>query len=228
MIAAVRAFAVALGASRRLLLLTSGLALLQSVLTVPIGLLFKRVFDHTIPGGHTGELTWICALLIAFGLAASALALLSRYLVLDAIKHAVMRLRGELLARVQALPASWADRQDPGILHSVIVQDTDRIDNVLTAAAGQLLPAVIVGGALAIAMLVVDPLLFLVVVPVVPAMMLVTRFLKGMLIDRTRAWHRAFDRFSKRTHFILRARSVIAEFGTEDRELRARGPSSTS
>jgi ABC-type bacteriocin/lantibiotic exporter with double-glycine peptidase domain len=220
MIAAIRAFIPVLGGTRRVLLLTAALALVQSLLTVPIGLLFKRVIDHTIPGGHGGELLVICGLLIVCGLATSGLALYTRHLVLGATKHAVMMLRARLLEHVQALPASWADRQDSGLLHTVIVQDTERIDTMLSATAGDLLPAVIVATALSIAMLVVNPILFVILVPVVPSMMLVTRAIEQRLIGRTRAWHQAFDHFSVHTHFLLRARSLIAAFGTEGDELR--------
>jgi ABC-type bacteriocin/lantibiotic exporter with double-glycine peptidase domain len=210
-----------LGGSRRLLVITSGLALLQSLLIVPIGLLFKRIFDHTISGHHSGELLAICAVLVALSLAAAGLALFTRHLVLGATKSAVLRLQITMLERMQALPAAWADRQDTRLLHAIIVQDSARIDVMLNAVAAQLLPAVIVAAGLSVAMFVVSPVLFLLLVPFVPLMLLVTRLLERRLAVRTRSWHTAFDRFTSRVHFLLRARSLITTHGTEEQELGA-------
>jgi ABC-type bacteriocin/lantibiotic exporter with double-glycine peptidase domain len=188
---------------------------------VPIGLVFRHTFDDTIPKGQTGELLAIGGALVVLALASTALSLLTRYLVLSATKTAVLELRLALLARIQTLPASWADRNETGLLHATIVQDSERIDIMSNAVAGQLVPSVIISAALSVALVVVSPFLFVLLVPVVPAMLLLTRWLGGVVRRRTRTLQSDFDRFSIRTQFALRARSLISTSGTEQAEIDA-------
>jgi ATP-binding cassette, subfamily B, bacterial len=221
LISAARAYFGLLRDSRRLLILSSALSLAQAALVVPIGLLFKQTFDHTIPNGDSGQLVAIGGLLIALALASTGLSLWTRHLVLSATKTAVLELRLALLARIQTLPAAWADRTETGRMHATLVQDSERIDIMSNDVAAQLVPAGIIAIALSVALLTISPLLFALLVPVVPGMLLLTRWLGGVLRRRTRSWHQAFDRFSIRTHFALRARSLVTTSGTEEAELAA-------
>jgi ATP-binding cassette subfamily B protein len=207
--------------SLRLVALSAGLSLVQALLVIPIGLLLRYVFDDTIPHKQTGELVEIGVALVALALAAAALALWTRYLVLGATKRAVTELRARLLERLHTLPSSWADRHDAGLLHATVVQDSERIDVMLAAFAAQMVPAAILGAAIGAAMLVVEPMLSLLLFPAVPLAALVARWMGNVLRHRTQTWHGAFDRFSVRTQFALRARRLVRAYGTERSELDA-------
>ena len=209
--------------SRRLVALSALLSLVQAGLVIPIGLLVKHVFDHTIPEHRVGELLGLGGVLAALGLGGAALALWTRYLVLGATKNAVTDLRMRLLERLHALPAAWSDRHDAALLHATVVQDSERIDVMMADVAALLVPAATLAAAIGSAMIVVNPLLCAILVPVLPVSMAVTRWLGRVLQRRTRRWHRTFDAFSVRTHFALRARSLVRAYGAERTELEAAG-----
>jgi ABC-type multidrug transport system fused ATPase/permease subunit len=207
--------------SIRLVALSAGMSLVQSALVIPIGLLLRHVFDTTIPQRKTGELVEVGLLLVALALAAAALALWTRYLVLGATKTAVTELRLRLLERLHTLPAAWADRNDSGLLHATVVQDSERIDIMMAGLAALLVPAAILATAIGAAMVVVEPLLCLILIPAVPIAAVVARWLGSAHGRRTRAWHRAFDAFSVRTQFALRAPRLVRAYGAERAELAA-------
>lgn len=200
--------------------LGSALALLQAALLIPVGLLIKRAFDETIPAGDTGGLLLLGLALLALLLASSAAAVATRRLVLHVTKEAICDLRLAMLDRIQAMPLSWFDRNETTRVHSIVVADSERVYSMATALASQGAPALIVSGALSIALLVIDPLLFVILAVSVPAIYLAGRLLRPILIRRTYEWMGSFDRFSSRMFFVLRARRLIAAHGTEDVERR--------
>src|SRR3954470_3359517 len=191
-----RALRGLLGGSMRLVAMSVGLSLLQAVLIIPIGLLLRHVFDETIPAGDTGELVRIGVALVALGAAGAGLALWTRHLVLRAIKSAVAALRMQLLERLHLLPVSWGDRQDAALLHTMVVQNSERLDVMMAALAAQIVPAAILAVAFAAAMLVLEPILSLMMVPAAVLAVLIARRIGGVLRRRTRSWYAAFDRFS--------------------------------
>lgn len=202
------------------LALGSLLALLQAALLIPVGLLIKVAFDETIPDGDTGELVLIGLALLALFVASALVAVVTRRIVLHVTKDAIGDLRLAMLDRIQALPLSWFDRNESARIHSILVTDSERVYFMATSLASQGVPAVIVCAALSVALLIVDPLLFVILAITIPAMYLAGRLLRPILIHRTYAWMESFDRFSARMQFALRARRLIAAHGTEDVERR--------
>jgi ABC-type multidrug transport system fused ATPase/permease subunit len=210
-----------LGHSRRWLVLSAALAAGQAALLIPVGLLIKNAFDEAIPDGDVGALVRVGVLLLALFIASGALGLWTRWIVLAATKEAIARLRMALLERLQTLPTTWFDRNETERAHAIVVQDSERVDVVANALAGQAIPAAIICAALAVALAIIDPLLFVLLGVTWPAMLYASRRLRPRVRRRTRAWQHAFDRFSARMHFALRGRSLIVTHSAEDSELRA-------
>lgn len=219
-----RSFSRLLRGSRQLLLASVGTALLQAGLLVLVGLLIRRAFDREIPDDRVGALVAIGAALLGLSLASAAVAVWTRYLVLGGVKGAVSRLRIALLERLNTLPAAWFDRADTGTVHATVVQDSERLDIVANALAAQLAPALVICAGLSVALVVIDPLLFAVMAVVLPVLAVLTRPFDGIVRRRTRAWQLAFDRFSTRVQFALRARPLITAQAAEDAELAASRP----
>ena len=221
MIATARSLLRLLPHSPRWLAFSVALAIGQAALLIPVGLLLKRAFDDAIPDGDVGSLVLIGALLLLLFVLSGALALWTRRLVLALTKDAIAHLRIALLERLQALPASWFDRVEASRVHSIVVQDSERVDVMANALAGQGAPAAIVCAALSVALVVVDPLLFLILGITFPLMFIVASRLRPRIMSQTRAWQESFDRYSARIHFALRGRPLIASHSAEDAEQRA-------
>jgi ATP-binding cassette, subfamily B, bacterial len=82
-------------------------------------------------------------------------------------------------------------------------------------------PAVVIAGALSVALAVINLPLFALLAVALPVFAVLTRRFEGVVGRRTRAWQEAFDSFSTRADRALRARPLIAAQAAEDRELEA-------
>lgn len=208
------------GSRRRLLASLVG-AVAQAGLLVVVGLLIRRAFDREIPGDHVGALALIGAALLGVAVASAGLAVWMRYLVLRAVKDAISRLRVALLERLNALPAAWFDHADAGTVHATVVQDSERLDSVANALAAQVAPALVIGAGLSVALLVIDPFLFGILALALPVLAVLTRRFDRVVRRSTRVWQLAFDRFSTRILFAVRARPLITTHAAEEVELDA-------
>lgn len=223
MIATARALLRLMPSSPRWLALSIALAIGQAALLIPVGLLLERAFDDAIPDRDVDSLVLIGGLLLLLFVLSGALGLWTRRIVLAATKDAIARVRVALLDRLQALPASWFDRTEASRVHTVVVQDSERVDVMANALAGQGAPAAIICTALAVALVIVDPLLFAVLAVTWPLMLLFSRRLRPRIEARTRSWQESFSSFSSRMDFALRGRPLITAHAAEDRERRAAG-----
>ncbi len=196
------------------------LAALQAAFLVPVALLIEHAFDDVIPDRETGALVVLGALLLALFLASSLVAVATRRLILHLTTDAIADLRIALLDRIQALPLRWFDHNDVARVHSILVADSERVYFMATSIASQGAPALIVCGALSIALVIVAPLLFAILAITVPAIYLSGRRMRPVLVRRTYSWMESYDRFSARMLFALRARPLIAAHGTEEVERR--------
>lgn len=219
MIAALSFFRLLTG-SRRWLAISTGLTIVQALVLLPIGLLFRRAFDETIPSGRTDELAGIAALLLGLAIASAGLGLWTRHVVLRVTKAAVAELRIVLLGRLHTLALAVRDRMQSAQVHATIVQDTERVDVIATVVAADLIPSAIIVIALSAALIVLNLFLFLLLVPAFLVMLLLAKWLGGKVTRRTSMWQRAFDLFSIRTQFALRAHSLVVTHGTQEAEMR--------
>ncbi|HEY1357608.1 MAG TPA: ABC transporter ATP-binding protein, partial [Thermoleophilaceae bacterium] len=217
-----RTFARLFTGSRRLLAISLAVSIAQSVLLVPIALIIRHAFDHLIPDGDKGALLWSGAAILGLYLASAGLALLGRYTVVRANKEAIARLRISLLERIYTLPRAHFDRSDLGTLHSTIVQDSERLDLMTYALVGSLLPAAITCIGLVAVLAALNIALLALLLAVMPILMILGRVLAHAARRHTRDFQLAFDVFSKRVQFTLRAMTMTKAHGAEELELSRR------
>ena len=172
MIGAIRSLTRLLSGSHRLVAFSVAIATAQIIVLVPIALLVRDVFDDLIPGGERAGLIATGAAILGLYLVASGLGLWTRAVSLRVTKDAVTALRIQLLEKVYALPRSFFDRQETSRLHGTIVQDSERIDQMANALVAYLLPATVVAAGLSLAMLILNPALFALLLVVAPGLFL--------------------------------------------------------
>jgi ATP-binding cassette subfamily B protein len=210
--------------SRRQVAASIAVSVVQSSLLVPIAFLIRRAFDVTIPDHDSSGLLVIGALTMALFVLSSILGVLNRWYSLRATKEAVRRLLTRLLTKVFALPTAYYDRADLGALHAVIVQDSERLDQMVTALVSTVIPAAVIGAVLCLTLLVLNPLLAAILFASVPILFLVGRRLSPKVRGLTRDWQRASDTFSGETHVALRSATLTKLHGAEAVELERREP----
>jgi ATP-binding cassette subfamily B protein len=207
------------GDSRRLLTISIAVAIGQAALLVPVPLLVGRVFDRQIPAHD--DVGIIISGLLAAGLylASAALGLLTRGIVVRTIKGASARLRHDLVVRMYDLPLSWHDRSSSGVIHSVVVQDSERVEKMVSALVTLVFPSVLVMTGLGVIGFALNPLLFVILLAGVPVPLLLARRLGRRFKAHVRSWYRAFDAFSDAIQLALRAMPLTKVEGAERWEL---------
>ncbi|HKN94511.1 MAG TPA: ABC transporter ATP-binding protein [Thermoleophilaceae bacterium] len=217
-----RSFARFFDDSKGLLAWTVVLSVGQAVAFLPLAYLVKRVFDTLIPQQRTGALIVSGLLILSLYLLSAGLSLLTRYLVLRTTKAGILRLRVRLIERVFSLPRAYFDRSEAGILHSTIVQDSERLNQLSTTLLGDLAPALIITVGLVSVLLALNALLFAVLAAVVPILIVFGRWLGGRVRTTTRKWYEDFDVFSKETQIAIRSITLTKVEGAEQPELERR------
>jgi len=207
--------------SPMLLVLGCVTAIGQSALLIPAALLIRHVFDSEIPHHHVGAIVASGAGLVVLYGASASLGYLSRTAALRMTAGITRRLRLDVLTKLYALPQKWHDRQRAGTVHSLTVQDTERVEWMLADIASLVLPAVLVGFALLVAAVVVSPMLFAVMLLTVSPLMFAASLLARRAHRRAGSWARSSRRFSAETHVLLRALGLTKAVGGEAWELRS-------
>jgi ABC-type multidrug transport system fused ATPase/permease subunit len=192
---------------------------LQSVLLIPIALLVQRIVDTAVPHRDEGAIVLAGGGVLVLYLAAGGLSLLARGLVVRSYKLAIADLRRRLLVALYGLSSKWHDEHGRGWVHGVLVQDTERVDQAVSQVLTQSGPAAIVVVALSVVALVLNPLLFGVLVAVLPVMLAATQRLAVRYRRRVRAWQHRFDVYSADTHAALRALPLTKAEGAEGWEV---------
>ncbi len=208
--------------SRRLLAITITLSVVQALVLVPIARLVQRAFDSQLPHRHAGAVAVTAGLIFVLYAANAGLGLMTRYIGLKVNKRAVAQLRVALAERLYALSQSALDRSSAGVLQSIVVQDSERVDVMSNAIIALLIPAIVVSVGLTAVALALSPLLCAALLAVVPVMIGLNRGLAPVIRRRTRRWYSSFDSFAAATALALRAMSLTKAHGAERVEVERR------
>ena len=129
---------------KRRLILSVFLSTIQSISLLPLGLIVQYLFDHIHEKADIKILTigiLLCLILILFN---TIVVLYNKHISLTLIKKFISDLREKLIHKILFLNTHFYVSEDLDKIHSQIVQDTERLDNMLAALLTQLLPSVIV------------------------------------------------------------------------------------
>ena len=204
-----RAFSRLIAGSGRLAAWSLTISVAQAMVLIPIALLVRRAFDDAIPAEDVNELLWIGGATLVLYVVSLALGLVGRYAVLNVTKPAVARIRSELIDHVIWLPRSFFDTTDASLLHSLIVQDTERLDVMAKYLLAIVIPSFGTAAILIAALALIQPLLFVILVVTIPLLIGVGRLLRGVMKRRTRAWQESSDAFSSLALETLRSSTLI-------------------
>ncbi len=178
------------------------LALAGSLLLIVLPWLFKVAVEAL---GRHGWLflAGIGLAIIATHLLASGLALGARWLILDATKEAIRRLRNDLLCDLLFTSRTRYSGLDRARVHSRIIDDTERLDVMLNAVAANLLPAGLAAFLLLLLLLKLSCGLTVLLLSTVPLFVLLTRQTRRRLKRYVRDFNDSFEAFSRGVRFLL-------------------------
>ncbi len=206
----------------RLLVFTAG-ALLQSTLVLPVLALIQYAFDRAIPAGDVASLVKVGVAIIFVRVLGTLLSLALRSQVLHTIKGAVTELRRDLVSRLYRLSHRYFASADLAVLHTRIVQDSERVDHLSNTLFSGVVPALAASLVLFVVLIVLSWKLVLVGAVLLPLIWLSSRA-SGWVVRRdVYTFQRAFEGFSKGVNFAVRQLDLTRVKAFEHEELERQG-----
>ena len=175
----------------------------QSLLVLPVLILIRYAFDAAIPKAQITLLFWIGLAILATRAVNSAISLYMRVLILRITKGAICQMRIDIVRRLYSLSRQFYVAADTGMMHTRIVQDTERVDDMSNSLLSAMLPAVFTSAALILVLIFLNWRLVIFTAAVLPALWLTGRFTGRLVKQRVTIFHRAFEGFSKGILFVL-------------------------
>jgi ABC-type bacteriocin/lantibiotic exporter with double-glycine peptidase domain len=189
-----------------------------SLLSLPLILLVRYIFDTVLPQADFRALL-LCALaMLAASVANSAIAFWIRRSSLHITKKVILDLRAKLIARLFELPTEYFGRHERMVLHSIIVQDTERVDVMSNSLVAEVLPAGMISVTVAVVLLSVNWQLLLAALTIAPLLFFANRLLQRRLQEHVNRFRHSFETFSKGVLFVLQAMDLTRMLSAEEFE----------
>ena len=193
-------------------------SVLQSLLLVPIPLIVRHLFENVVPRDNLKSLAWIGSILLLFYIAEAFLTLKLRSTIQKLIKGKIQLLREELIWKFYSLPQTYISQIEQSKLHTVITQDTERVDAMSHAVFSHFLPALLTAAGLSVVLLVLNPFLFVVTILFLPILFWFSRILNARVRIAAQKFHRSFEWFNKGVLFVLQNVSLTRNQAAEQSE----------
>ena len=183
--------------------LTIALTMIQSLLVIPITQLVRYALDHALASGDIGELLSIGGGILVLNIAANSLTLAARYFCLNVTKKVIEQLRIQLIAKLYDLPRSYYHHLDRGQLHTIIVQDTERLDSMSNGLLSRFIPALLTSFGLSLILLWTNWQLFLTLAIAAPPIWLTRKLVEQRFKHSLKSFRTATESYSSGILFIL-------------------------
>ena len=194
----------------------SGLGVLLNILIL---FCIRALFDTIIPRDNLYQLIAIALTIMGLYIANDGLMLGIRYGVLQTTKGVIQQLRDHILKRLYDFSRTHDAAKDHGAVHTMVVQDTERIDILSNALIAQFIPAILTGATIFLILLYLNWLLTLLLASVIPVIFFVDRPLRASVKDKIKIFHRSFENFSKGILFVLQKMDLTKILAAEDYEI---------
>ena len=176
----------------------------------------RYVVNHDLTVHHTSNL--FTSGLVYLGAVVADAGFSYGYAILAASvsQSAIAALRVQLFAHLMTLPTIYFDRTPIGELISRLTSDVETIDELFTSGIITLIGQLVSLIAVAVAMLVLSPVLTLVSMVVLPPLLIVVRFLQVRVRDAERETRVAVGRLNSQLAEVVGAVETLRAFGRED------------
>jgi ATP-binding cassette subfamily B protein len=178
-------------------------------------LVIRDIIDRHLTTGRSGGIPTLAVLYLSAVAAVQALTFLSGYLAAVIAQRVLSDVRTRLFAHVLRLPASYFDRQPIGDVISRCTADVDALDTVFSSSVAVLLASLVRLGTIAVAMVLLSPVLSLLAALIAVPLVLVTRFVQLRVRQAERESRLAVGAVNTRLQEDLRGVEVIRAFGRE-------------
>jgi len=202
----------------RKLVATSIGSTVQAFLIIPVLLLVRYIFDDVIPQKDTGMLILIGIAIIGIRLINIGFTLLLRRINIKIVSSVIFRIRVDLMQKIYHLSRVYFTQADLRIVHTRIVQDTERISQMSNSLVSGFVPSILIALGLCVVLAIFNWFLFLLILVFFPIIYFSNRYMGRKVKERVFAFQRAFEEFSKGTMFIIKFMELIKVQSAEKRE----------
>ncbi len=178
-------------------------------------LLVRWIVDDHLAAGNSDGLLLLALLYVGATALGQGLSFVYGYLAAAVAQGVLSSLRVRLFAHLQRLPASYFDRTPLGDVISRCTADIETLDTVFTSGVATLVANLFRLITIAVAMVVLSPVLALAAAVVVPPLVGITRFFQVRIRNAERANRRAVGLMNTHLQETLAGVEVIQAFGRE-------------
>ena len=157
----------------------------------------RRIFDRSSASAPALSLPVAGVCVVALALLTAGLGILGQLLIQRGVKASIARFRKALLEHIYHLPKAYHDARERTRLHDLAVHDTERLEGLLLAIAGQIIPNGTVASVLAAALAIRSPALFLVLLATLPFIYLLSRASLRRCQEAAGATRRALGNYAR-------------------------------
>ena len=202
-------------AQRRALAPGMTMALLRICCVVPFPIIFKRITDTYLPNKDVAGIGWMALLMVGLLCAHQFFMVRGGYMMGRVVTRATLRLRREVLDKIQALSFSYLDRAKAGRLLTKYAFDTQKVDNVCMPILNGFIPNVFFSLATLAIFVWMDWRLSAVVLLMLPIFAILrTRYFKK-LQDAHEKTRRSNERLSSEAGEVLGALRLVRSYARE-------------
>ncbi len=204
--------------SEKKLVFTSLGFVFQSMLIIPILLIIRYLFDVAIPQKQIQTFFLIGLTILGIRLFNVFFTLYIRNIYIKTITESIRKLRVDLLEKVFGFARSYYTREDMPLLHTRIIQDTERISGMINVLISGLFPSVLILAGLSAVLIYLNGFLFLIIIFFIPVLFFFNRYMGRKIKTRVFSFQRAFEAFSKGILYVMNFMDIIKIQSTEKQE----------
>ena len=205
------------GARQRSLIVIAMLVLAGSLCELLPPVLIRWIVDEHLAVGKSEGLLVLALIYLGAIAIGKSLAFVYGYLAAAVAQDVLSNLRVKLFDHLQRQPASYFDTTPLGDAISRCTADIDTLDTMFTSGVATLVANLFRLVTIAVAMIILSPMLSLAAAMVLPPLVVITRIFQLRIRDAERASRRAVSEMNTRLQETLRGVEVIQAFKREAR-----------
>ncbi len=195
------------------------LSIFQSIILLPVVLLIKNVFDKVIPEKNFSNLLLFTLVILLIYFANGMISLATRNISLKITKLVIQKLRDKILRKIFFFPRILLTEENKAQFHTLIAQDTLRIDIMSNALLSQIIPSFFISLGLLGILVYLNLFLLSVLLLFSPFIFFFSRYTGKILKAKVREYHRYFEKFTHRTMTVLDFIDFIRIRSNEKKEM---------
>jgi ABC-type bacteriocin/lantibiotic exporter with double-glycine peptidase domain len=201
------------------ILASATLAALGFLFVIPSVMLVRVIFDRAIPRADFRLLALASVGIVALNLVTGGLSLLVRRIALNSTKRLICQIRADLLIKMYSISRRYFSETESSLIHSRIVYDSDRVDQMTNAILSELMPAAVCSVAVSVILVVLNWKLYLAIFCAGPVLLIINRRFARRVRLQVQRYHQSFHDFSHGILFMLRTIDLVRLQNTRELEV---------